>query len=710
MMLKFGLFSSHRIRLVRQTQIAECGLAALTMVVNYHGFDTNLGAMRRRFPVSMRGTSLRGLIDIADHLGLSARAVKLPLARLPNLRLPCVLHWDMDHFVVLEEVRSQRALIHNPDGVSAWLPLIEVSDHFTGVALELFPVGDLRVAPRRERLRLRQLWHGMSGMKRALAQVMILSLVLQLFVLISPYYMQLAVDRALPALDADLLWILAIGFGLFVIINSVASLLRAFVLLIAGSEFGFALSSNITRHLLRLPIGWFAKRHTGDILSRFQSIGPIRTLLTQGAVAAIVDGVMAALTLALMLWYSLQLAFIAIIAFIAYAVVRFASFSLEREAQESSIILHGKEQTNFIETLRGITTLRLFGREAHRHSQWQGRLAGAVNADIRVARIGIWQTTVNGLIFGVENVLTIWLAVKLVIDGAGFSIGMVLAYMAYKAQFTQKAAALLDQAIAFKMLALHLERLSDVALSEQDRSFHVGGDLDTHLKGRIELRDIFYRYSPMDPPVLEGVNLTVEPGEHVAITGLSGGGKSTLLKLMLGLIEPDSGEVRIDDRPLERFGYKNFHRQVSAILQEDTLFAGTLAENIALFDEEIDDERVMSAARLASIHDDICAMPMQYATLVGDMGSTLSGGQKQRILLARALYRRPRILIMDEGTAHLDARHERAVSTAISDLGITRIIVAHRRETIEIADRVLVLENGKLKRQQDASDSVGELA
>jgi ATP-binding cassette subfamily B protein RaxB len=293
--------------------------------------------------------------------------------------------------------------------------------------------------------------------------------------------------------------------------------------------------------------------------------------------------------------------------------------------------------------------------------------------------------------------LTIYLAIGFVIDGSGFSIGMVFAYMAYKMQFIEKSSALIDNAIAFRMLSLHLERLSDIALSDEDKSFGESLSCDTPLRGRIELRDVFYRYSPSDPLVLEGTDLSVAPGEFVAITGPSGGGKSTLVKLILGLAEPENGEVLIDGLSLNRFGHKSYHRQIAAVLQEDTLFAASLADNIALFDEGVDMEAVQRSAAAAAIHDDILQMPMQYQTLVGDMGSTLSGGQLQRVLLARALYRQPKVLVMDEGTAHLDSKHEQMVNEAISALGITRIIIAHRRESIEAADRVLVMANGKLE-------------
>jgi ATP-binding cassette subfamily B protein RaxB len=635
-------------------------------------------------------------MGVADKIGLSARAVKLPLEQLTNLHVPAILHWDLNHFVVLERVAARRALIHNPDGRSVWMPMATVSDHFSGVALELRPNASFETGRQREGLKISGLWQRMQGMPQALAQVLILSCVLQAFVLASPYYMQLALDRAIPALDLDFLSVLALGFGLFTLINAGATLLRSFVLLVAGTTLGFQISSNIARRLLRLPIDWFSRRHTGDILSRFQSVTPIQTMLTQGAVASIVDGAMAVLTLALMFWYSRTLTLVALLAFALYAVVRTVSFSLERDAKEAAIIAGGKEQTTLIESLRGITTLRLFGREMLRHAIWQTRLIDAVNANVRANRIGIWQSVANTVLFGLENIVSVWLAVSLVIKGDGFSIGMVFAYMAYKTQFTQKAASLIDQAIAFRMLGLHLERLSDIALTPEDKSFGESAERETDLKGQIELREVFYRYAPSDPVILDGLSLTVAPGEHIAITGPSGGGKSTLVKLLLGLIEPDSGEVLVDGMPLDRFGHRCFHAQIAAVLQEDTLFAGSLADNIALFDDAVDLERVIAAATAASIHDDITRLPMRYETLVGDMGSTLSGGQKQRILLARALYRRPRILVMDEGTAHLDAAHEQAVNAAISTMGITRVMIAHRRETIEAAQRVLVLIGGKL--------------
>lgn len=693
--LNLGLFSHIKVQLVRQTEVAECGLACIAMIAGYHGLDIDLGTLRRRFAMSIRGAPLKSLMAIADTLGLTPRAIKLPLEEIGNLALPAILHWDMSHYVVIERVKNGKALIHDPASNSRWLNYADLSAHFTGVALELRPASDFQRGGQKDALKLRQLWQRMSGIKRAITQTVLLSLVLQAYTLASPYYMQIAIDSVIPAQDHDLLFVLSLGFTLFLLINLLASVLRSFVLLNAGAVMGFGISSNIVRRLFRLPVDWFEKRHVGDVLSRFQSVEPIQSILTTGAVAALLDGAMAVFTIALMFLYSPMLSIIALIAFVLYLLVRIATFPVQRATQEASLVTIAKTQSMMIETLRGMTTLRLFGNETERHALWQTRSVDAINAGIASARVTIWQGTANSAIFGLEGIITIFLAIGLVITG-GFSIGMVFAFIAYKTQFLNSAASLIDQVIAFRMLNLHLERLSDIVMSEEDKGFEQIVVKKTALKGKIELRSICYRYSPTDPLVINDLNFIAEPGQHIAISGPSGGGKSTLLKIILGLVEPDSGEILIDGIPIDRFGRRTYRSQVSAVLQNDSLFAGTLAENIALFEVTPDMKHIVDCATAAAIHEDITFMPMQYETLVGDMGSTLSGGQKQRILLARALYRKPRILIIDEGTSHLDTHHEGLVNNAINQMGITRIIVAHRNETIEAAEIKLKLVNGKL--------------
>lgn len=704
--MDLGVLPRRRVRLVRQAEVTECGLASLAMVANSWGHDLDLSALRRRFGVSSRGMNLRALMQTADALGFTPRPLKVGLPALKQVKLPAVLHWDMDHFVVLERVRGDRAFILDPAQDGRWHDAESLSRHFTGVVLELRPSAAFEPVSERRRLRLGQLWSGASGLKRTLAQVALLSLVLQAYVLASPYLLQLAVDQALPAFDADLMTVLALGFGLFALVNAGATLLRNFVLLSSGVALSFGIASNVARRLLRLPVAWFETRTVGDVLSRFQSVQPIQKLLTESAAASAVDGLLAVLTLALMCVYSAPLALVAAGAAGLYAAVRALTLPAERRAETQRIVAAGREQSAMIESLRGIVTLRLAGRETMRHAVWQNKLSESLGAGYAHERVKAWQGAAFALITGLELVLLVWMAVRHAVAG-GFSVGMIFAFMAYRQQFSTTAKTLTDRTVDLRMLGLHLERLGDIALTGEDRGFAEPAVLPDGLRGEIELRGVAYRYGVHEPLVLKGVDLRIRPGEHLAITGTSGGGKSTLAKILLGLIEPTAGEVLIDGEPLARRGRRAFREEVAAVLQDDLLFAGTIAENVAGFDQ-VDPERLREALEAASVAEDVAAMPMKHLTVVGDMGSSLSGGQRQRILLARALYRRPRVLVMDEGTAHLDAEHERRVNRAVSAMGITRIVIAHRRETIEAADRVVHLVDGRMQEEPAAAPLAAE--
>ena len=691
--IDMGMIGRRRVRLIRQSEAAECGLAALGMVANAWGHDVDLGALRRRFGVSSRGIGLRGLMQTADAMGFTARPLKTGVGGLGSLQLPAILHWNMNHFVVVTKVAKGRAFVLDPAQDGRWHDAESLSRHFSGVALELRPTTNFTPLKETHRLRLTQLWSHASGLKRSMAQVAMLSIVLQAYALASPYLLQLAVDQALPAFDADLLAVLAIGFGLFTIVNGGATLLRSFVLLASGTALSFGIASNVARRLMRLPIAWFEKRTVGDVLSRFQSVQPIQKLLTESAAASAIDGLLAVLTLALMLAYSPLLTLIPVVALALYIAVRLLTLPAERRAENERITAAGREQSAMIETLRGIVTLRLSGREIMRHAVWQNKLSESLGANYAHERIRAWQAAASALLSGLEIVILVWLGVLAVIHG-GFSVGMVFAFLAYRLQFATTTKTLTDRFIDLRMLSLHLERLSDIALTEEDRGFFEPELGERELRGEIELKGVVFAYGVHEPQVLRGLNLHIAAGEHVAITGTSGGGKSTLAKILLGLTDPTAGEVLIDGTPLAAWGRRAFREQIAAVLQDDLLFAGTIAENVAGF-TEIDPARLEEAFKAAAISEDIARMPMQHLTLVGDMGSSLSGGQRQRILLARALYRRPKLLLLDEGTAHLDTEHERAVNAAVASLGITRVIIAHRRETIEAADRVVTLRDGQ---------------
>ena len=707
--LKLLNFGARKLPIIRQNETTECGLACLAMVAGFHGFKTDIAALRRRFPTSAAGVTLSAIMEMAARLNMGCRALKVPLEDIRKVQTPAIIHWDLNHFVVLKSARAKSMVIHDPASGTRRYTREAFSTHFTGVALELHPTKQFERAEERTKLRLNHLWTRIRGLKRTLVHALVLSAVLQVFVLVSPFYLQLTVDEVLVKFDAELLFVLAFGFGALAVLNAVAGLLRGYVLLYFGNMLNYQMVCNLFAHLIQLRADFFEKRHMGDIVSRFGSLAPIRSLFTEGLVATVIDGVMAVATLVMMFIYSPVLASIALVALALYLVLRVVSYPPLRERSEDAIVYHAREQSFFMETVRGILSIKLFGRETDRRRVWQNRFADAVNADVRVQKLGIWFALGNSMIFGIEHVVLIYVAAKMTL-GAEFTVGMIFAYMAYKGQFTDKAIALVERLIEFRMLELHLSRISDIALAEQEPSAlpSTSTRSDGPLDGALGLEDVSFRYGEALPEVLGGVSIDIAVGETVAFVGSSGSGKTTLMKIMLGLFEPTAGRVLVDGRALADIGVREYRRHVGSVMQEDALFAGSIAENIAFFDPEIDMERVVRAAALACIHREIVAKPMGYETLVGDMGSALSGGEKQRVLLARALYRGPKILFMDEGTSSLDVVTERDVNASIKSLGITRIIVAHRPETIRTADRVAALVDGRLASVQAPASSAGQ--
>jgi ATP-binding cassette, subfamily B, bacterial CvaB/MchF/RaxB len=686
---------------IQQSEGSECALACIAMVAGFHGLETDLIALRRRFELSLKGATLKQLMHIAEELGFSSRPLRGEIENLKELVLPTILHWDLNHFVVLTKItrglNGQRFHIHDPAVGVKVMTVDEVSRHFTGVALEL--VKSERFTPRMERsnLRITQLWSKMHGFWPAFGQVVILSVILQLAALASPFFLQVGIDTVFPSFDRDLLWILALGFGGLAIVNMITSWLRSLVLVGLGSALSYQVVVNLFRHLLRLPLPWFEKRHVGDIISRFGSTQPISDLLSQGLIAAFIDGTMALITLGLMFVYSPILAFIALIALACYVGLRLIFLQALKLRNVDAITTSAAENSAFIESIRGISTIKAFGEENNRQRLWQQKKASAVNAQIKLGRLNAGFSAGQQLVIALERVVFIYLAISYAMESA-ISIGMIFAFQSYKQQFLDAAMRLVEQAINFRLLDVHLGRIADIALNKPEELAVTRrgalGDDEERMAPCIELRDVWFRYGANEADVLKGINLTIAAGEMVAFVGPSGGGKTTLVKIMMGLFTPTRGEVLIDGQTLKSMGLANWRSVISSIAQDDSLFAGSLADNIAMFDPEPDMARIRTATQQANIQPEIEAMPLKYETLVGDMGSVLSGGQKQRILLARALYRNPAALFMDEATAHLDVPSEAVVMDVIKQPDMTRVMIAHRPQSIASATRIFMIAEG----------------
>ena len=691
------LFSTGRLPILHQSEAAECGLACLAMVAAYHGYRTDLAVLRGRFQVSLKGATLQNLMALADQIGMAARPLRAELEALNTIQTPAILHWNMNHFVVLAKATKKHAIIHDPARGRLKLPLSDVSKHFTGVALELRPTPAFEPKEDVKPVKFTDFWSKISGLKRSMVQAFLLSAFLQVFALITPLYQQMVVDDAITKQDTDFLLVLAIGFGFMGLMNLAVTYLRSYVMLYFSSALNFQMTVNLFRHLLRLPVEFFERRHIGDITSRFGSLAPVGQLFTSGLVAIVLDGVMAIGTLVMAFIYSWQLTLVVLGFLVIGFIIEMIIFPIRKRKNEEILHLGAKENSNFLETIRAARTIKIFGQENARESVWQNLKVETLNANVALSKFNINLGNFTSLIGLAQSILIMYLGALQVINGS-MTLGMLFAYQAYSGQFSGRISALIGQFISFRMLGLHLSRLADIVHTEPEVKPGTDGvhKAEVKLKGEIELRNLGFRYGEQEPLVLNGVDLHIRPGEMIAITGPSGGGKSTLLKVMLGLLEPQNGEIRIDKQPLSTMGPQAYRAGIGVVMQDDQLLSGSIADNISFFDPNLDMEKVELCSRAAGVHQDILRNPMGYNSLIGDMGTTLSGGQKQRILIARALYRQPRILFLDEGTANLDEKTEHHVTHVIERLPITRIVIAHRPALIEAADRVFAMIGGQL--------------
>jgi ATP-binding cassette subfamily B protein RaxB len=683
---------------ILQTEASECGLASLAMISSYHGAHRGLSELRRQFAVSLKGATLKEIVGIADAIGLAARPLRLELDELGQLKCPCILHWDLNHFVVLARVASGVAIIHDPAAGVRRMEVREVSRHFTGVAVEFTPTerfDPIKAAPR---IAARQLLGRMSGLKQSLVMLLSLALAIELLAMMAPMFLGWVVDHALVSADRDLLTTLALGFLLLLGLQTGLSALRGWSLIGLNASLKVQSRANLFSHLVNLPTSFFEARHLGDVMSRFASQDAILQALTSEMVEAVLDGLMAVITLIVMFVIAPDLAAIILLGAAVYALIRWVSYAPLRRASMEAIVWGARRDSHFLETLRGIRAVKLFGAQEERRTRWLNLLVETINRQVTSDKLRLRFKTSNALLLGLLKVLVIWIGARKVLDG-GFSIGLLLAFIAYKDQFLERVSEVINKTVDLSMLRLHAERLGDIALTAPENRGPCVLRAGPAVPSSIELRDVRFRYGDSEPWILDGLSVKFRRGESVAIVGPSGGGKTTLLKVLSGLVAPAEGEILINGEPLKSVGLDNYRAMLGVVMQDDQMFSGSIAENIAFFDTQMDMEWMITCAKDAAVHDDIMAMPMKYETLIGDMGTVLSGGQKQRALIARALYRRPGILLLDEATSHLDVDREMMVNATLRRSCLTRIVIAHRPETIRAADRVVALEAGRLVEQ-----------
>lgn len=641
------------------------------MISDHYGLGTSVAQLRERFGTSLKGMSFARLIECSQALGLMARPVRLELQDLKNLKLPCILHWNFDHFVVLESVRSTRIVVLDPSSGRRSVSMMDASVKFTGVALELSPGPDFRQEDVRSPISWRSLTGKIKGLKGALNSLIAISLAIEILALLSPQVTQAIVDGALVNADADFLLVAVLGGGMIVVFDTAFRVFRGLASLQINQQISMQWTGNLLTHLLHLPLTYFERRSIGDIAARFSSLSAVRNFVTGGVVSGIIDGMMSIATFAMMLVYSAQLTIVVILSLVSYGILRLIFYPAFLSASEQRIVASAAENSHFLETIRAAQSIKVFNMVGQRLSGWSNLMAELQNRDVKTQRLSMYFGIFNTAIFGAESLIILYFGGNNVIEGA-ITLGMLLAFMAYKTQFSSRFSKLIDLFFEFRMLGLHKQRIADIALHAPEAQTESNGDL-SRLEGTIEFCKVGFRYGPEEPWLFKDLSFKIFPGESVALVGESGCGKTTLLKMLTGVLQPQEGELRVGGLSVKSLGLTSLRKLVGAVLQDDILLAGSLFDNICCFQADAKQENVERAARLAHIHFAISKMPMGYQTLVGGLADGLSAGQKQRLMLARAIYRNPLILALDEATANLDLHGEKHVIAAIKNLNITRL-------------------------------------
>ncbi|EPB9555666.1 peptidase domain-containing ABC transporter [Escherichia coli] len=677
-----------RVPVIHQTETAECGLACLAMICGHFGKNIDLISLRRKFNLSARGANLAGINGIAEQLGMVTRALSLELDELGALKMPCILHWDFSHFVVLVSVKRNRYVLHDPARGRRYLGREEMSRYFTGIALEVWPGSEFQAETQQTRISLRSLINSIYGIKRTLAKIFCLSVVIEAINLVMPVGTQLVMDHAIPAGDRGLLTLISAGLMFFILLRAAVSMLRAWSSLVMSTLINVQWQSGLFDHLLRLPLAFFERRKLGDIQSRFDSLDTLRATFTTSVIGLIMDSIMVVGVFVMMLLYGGYLTWIVLCFTTIYIFIRLVTYGNYRQISEECLVREARAASYFMETLYGIATVKIQGMVGIRGAYWLNMKIDAINSGIKLTRMDLLFGGINTFVTACDQVVILWLGAGLVIDNQ-MTIGMFVAFSSFRGQFSERVTSLTSFLLQLKIMSLHNERIADIALHEKEEKKHEI-EIVAHMGPiSLETNDLSYRYDSQSAPIFSALSLSVAPGESVAITGASGAGKTTLMKVLCGLFEPDSGRVLINGIDIRQMGINNYHRMIACVMQDDRLFSGSIRENICGFAEEMDEEWMVECARASHIHDVIMNMPMGYETLIGELGEGLSGDQKQRIFIARALYRKPGILFMDEATSALDSESEHFVNVAIKNMNITRVIIAHRETTLKTVDRVI---------------------
>lgn len=684
-----------RVPEINQMSATECGLACLAMVLSYHGRKTSITELRAKSGLGRDGLSALSIVKIARNYNMRVRAISLQQSDFRNVSLPAIVHWEFNHFLVIERWSQRGVDVVDPAHGRRRLSHKEFDQSFTGVAITLEPGVHFDRESASPRLSLRDyLFQYLKQTPLAILEVLGTSLLIQGFGLTLPLLTKFVVDEVLPFRQSNLMELLGIGLVLLVLTQTAASLLREWLLVFLRARIDMRMMLDFFERMLMLPYKFFQVRSSGDLLTRMASNTVIRDTLSNQLISTFLDGTTVLIYFFILFSQSPAFALLSLGLGALQIIVLLTTSRTIHDLSHRELTAQGKSQGYMAEALAGMATLKAAGAEQQALEQWTNLFLDQLNISVHLNYLSVLIGGAQGILRSLTPLALLWLGAVQVMNGS-LSTGSMFALNALAAAFLAPLGSLVGSGQQLQVVRAHFERLTDVSTAEpeQDRTKALP---PPYLSGRVELEHVSFAYDSESPQVLHDVNLRIEAGQKVALVGRTGSGKSTLGKLLLGLYLPTEGQILYDNFPLANMDYQDVRRQFGVVMQDTTLFSGSVRQNISLHDPSMPMERIVEAARLAAIHEDVLKMPMEYETLVSEGGSALSGGQRQRLALSRALAHHPAILLLDEATSHLDVITEKQVEHNLHTVPCTQIIIAHRLSTVRDADMIVVLDHGTI--------------
>ena len=679
--------------MVMQMESVECGAASLTMILAHYGKWLPLEEVRAACGVARDGSSAKDIVLAARNYGLEAEGYQVTPEALKGMQ-PAIIHWNFNHFVVFRGFKNGAAYLNDPNAGPVEVPMDDFRKSFTGVALTFAPTDSFKQGGHRTRI-LSYVKKYLQGAGEAFWLTFVFALLAAFVALVIPLFTRTFLDEILSGRNRDWSSTFFLIMGTVALFQFVLALLQArYAKRVAGS---LALKGNVKylNHVLRLPISFFAMRSVGELQQRQHLNETITHSLVEVLAPQIINITLLVLYLALMFSYSIVLTLVGIIAaVINLAVVQYYStqrINLIHSMEQST----GKYVSATVSCIDNMESIKAAGAETGFFEYWSGLWARKFNmegnATDQQLKMGLLPILVNGLV----NTAILILGALLILRGE-LSVGMLLAFQGFMSSFLSPVNDIVNASKTIVVMRSQMERIEDVMKFPEDHREEEGDMYEGKLGGLVELKNITFGYSTLLPPLIENFNLRIEPGRSVAFVGSSGCGKSTLAKLISGLYKPWSGEILFDGRPIESISSEELTNSVAVIDQNVVLFDDTVAQNIRMWDESIEDFTLMMACNDAQIRDDIVSRPDGFGTKLVRGGQNFSGGQRQRMEIATALAKEPAVLIMDEATSALDPKTEDEVMASIRMMGPTQIIIAHRLSTIRDCDEIIVMDQGKI--------------